>query len=872
LIGKSLGRFQIIEKLGEGGMGEVYKARDTRLDRTVAIKVLPEAVAKDADLRSRFEREARSISSLNHPNICTLYEFDSSEGNDFLVLEYIEGETLRSRLEKGALKIDDALRTAVQIADALEAAHRRGIIHRDLKPGNIMLTKSGAKLLDFGLAKFRPEVSPAKEEFLPSRTLTVTTKGAILGTVQYMAPEQLEAKEVDARTDIFALGLVIYEMVTGRKAFEGKSQASLIAAIMERDPAPMAERQPLTPPSLERVVRACLAKDPDERWQSAADIRRELAWLQEAGPTAALPAARRVPQWERWAWGGAVILLLAALVASLFLRRPPEPPQVSLDIPLPPQTTLTSLSISPDGRRIVFAATGVEGQSNLWMRPLDTDESAPIPGTEGARFPFWSADSRFIAFFAQGKLKKMELPAGVPLVICDAPNGRGGAWNADDVILFAPEGLTALYRVPASGGVPAKVTKLDYPTEKQEQSHRFPQFLADGNNFLFYSIDNLDESKSGVYAASLKSGFPRFVMASMTEAYGQSGFIITVQEGTLLAQSFDESHMQSRGAPIPLAKNFGYLNVLGHGPFSLSKNGVLVYQKSVFLKSQLSWVDRSGKKLELIRQPGIYYGCALSPRGDQLAIQITNPDAGATDIWIWDLSGGASARLTTGLTTVMTPAWSPSGETLIFKSGRDLYQQSVAGGEKQFLYSGPGSANLNRPSFSPDGRTIIFDNFDSKSGYDIYSLPLSGDKTLSTLVKERGNQMSGQVSPDGQWLVYASDESGRPEVYIQGMNRQQGKYQISVAGGLSPHWSSNGKELYFVTPEGILMAVPVQAAQAWKSGPPTPLFKLRQESGVISDYLPAPDGRRFLLTTPLPETTPPPIKVILNWTASLKSS
>ena len=871
MIGKALGPFRITEKLGEGGMGEVYKARDTRLDRTVAIKVLPAAVANDADLRSRFEREARSISALNHPNICTLYEYDSSEGNDFLVLEYIEGETLASRLNRGALKLDEALRIAVQIADALDAAHRRGIIHRDLKPGNIMLTKAGAKLLDFGLAKFRAEVSLSEEGFVPERTLTVTTKGTILGTIQYMAPEQLEGKDVDARSDIFALGLVIYEMVTGRKAFEGKSQASLIAAILERDPAPMTERQPLTPPSLERVVRACLAKDPDERWQSAADIRRELTWMHDAGAVSAIPSIPRVRKWERLAWGGAILFLLAALIASLFLRKSPELPQVSFDIPVPPQTTLTSLSISPDGRRIVFAATGVDGRSQLWLRPLDGDISVPIPGTEGATFPFWSPDSRFVAFFAQGKLKKMEPPGGVPLIICDAANGRGGAWNADDVILFAPEGRSPLYRVPASGGVPAKVTTLGDPTGEHELSHRFPQFLSDGDSFLFYMIDNLDLSKRGVYTASLKSGIQRSVIDADTEACGLPDSIITIREGTLIARRFNESRKEPSGDPIPLAKNVRNISVDGHGAFSVSKNGVLAYRNTVFINRQLSWVDRSGKQLELIGQPGNYESSALSPRGDRLALQIKNTETGIDDIWIWDLSGGASARLTTGQSSSLYPAWSPTGETLIFRSGRDLYQQSVTGGEKKSLYSGYGSGNLTRPSFSPDGRTIVFHNWDSRSGWDIYALPLTGDRKLSTLVKEQGDQSSAYVSPDGQWLVYTSNESGRPEIYVQAMGQQRGKYQISVAGGSSPRWSSSGKELYFINPEGMLMAVSVQAAQAWKSAPPVSLFKLRQESGVISNYLPAPDGRRFLLTTPLPETTPLPIKVILNWTARLKN-
>jgi len=873
LIGKTLGPFRITEKLGEGGMGEVYKARDTRLDRTVAIKVLPAAVANDADLRSRFEREARSISALNHPNICTLYEYDSSEGNDFLVLEYIEGETLASRLDRGALKLDEALRIAVQIADALDAAHRRGITHRDLKPGNIMLTKAGAKLLDFGLAKFRAEVSLSKQEFLSARTLTVTTKGTILGTIQYMAPEQLEGKDVDARSDIFALGLVIYEMVTGRKAFEGKSQASLIAAILERDPAPMTERQPLTPPSLERVVRACLAKDPDERWQSAADIRRELAWLHESGTVSAIPSVRRVPKWERVVWGGAVLLLLAALIASVFLRKSPSPelPQVSFEIPLPPQTTLTSLSISPDGRRIVFSATGADGQSHLWLRPLDTDTSAPIPGTEGAIFPFWSPDSRFIAFFAQGKLKKMEPPSGVPLVICDAANGRGGAWNPDDVILLAPEGRTALYRVPASGGVPAKVTTLDDPTGEHELSHRFPQFLPDGDNFLFYMFDNLDVSKNGVYTASLKSGIQRSVIDADTEAYGLPGLIITIREGTLLARHFDESRLKAEGESIPLAKNVGWVGVENRGAFSVSNSGILIYHNNILRKNQFSWVDRSGKVLELLGSPGVYRDPVLSPDGNQLALEVTNTDNGITDIWIWNLSGGASTLVTTGPDSYFYPVWSPSGETLIFKSGRNLYQQSVTGGEKQSLYSGAGSRNLGNPSFSPDGQTIVFDNWDPKSNYDIFALPLTGDRKLSTLVKEQGDQNNAQVSPDGQWLVYVSNESGRSEIYVQGMGRQKGKYQISVAGGSSPHWSPNGKELYFINAEGMLMTVSVQTAQTWKSAPPIHLFKLRQETGTLSNYIPAPDGRRFLLTTPLPETTPLPIKVILNWTARFKN-
>jgi Tol biopolymer transport system component len=617
---------------------------------------------------------------------------------------------------------------------------------------------------------------------------------------------------------------------------------------------------------LERIVRACLAKDPDERWQSAADMKRELAWVHEAGEKSEIPSARRVPKWERWAWGGAVFLLLAALAVALLPRRAREAPQIRFDIPVPSQTTLTSLAVSPDGRRIVCAATGVDGRSQLWMRSLDADEFVLIPATEEARFPFWSADSRYIAFFAQGKLKKMEPSVGVPINVCDAPNGRGGAWNADDMILFSPEGWSALFRVPASGGVPVQITALDDPT----CSHRFPQFLSDGNNFLFYALNNPDPSKTGIYTASLRSGTKRRVMDATTEAYGLPGHLITVQEGTLIARGFDESSQTPRGPSIPLAKIARSFSVDGRGAFSSSKNGVLVCQNPILVKSQLSWVDRSGAQIELIGPPGVYEGPALSLKGDRLALAIENADSGIADIWIWDLSGGSRARLTTGLGSA-SPAWSPSGENLIFVSGRDIFQQAATGGEKKSLYYEIGNGIIGHPRYSADGRSIIFDKWVPTGNIiDLYALRLVGDLNPYPLVEERGNQIKGQISPNGKWLVYESNESGKSEVYVQGIGEQRGKYDISPSGGSSPRWSSDGRELYFISPEGRLMAVAVQAVETWKSGPPAPLFELRTESGAIADYLPAPDGRRFLLSAPLPEASPPSIKVVVNWTAGLK--
>ncbi|MGH9363953.1 MAG: protein kinase domain-containing protein, partial [Thermoanaerobaculia bacterium] len=538
--GFRLGPYEVLAPLGAGGMGEVYKAKDTRLERTVAIKVLPAHLSSSEEMRQRFEREARAISQLSHPHICALYDVGSHEGTEYLVMEYLEGETLATRLAKGSLPLDQTLSCGIQIADALDKAHRQGIVHRDLKPGNVMLTKSGVKLLDFGLAKLRQaESEPVASRLsaLGTEGTPLTAEGTLLGTLQYMAPEQLEAKEADARTDIFAFGATLYEMATGRKAFSGTSQASLISAIMTAEPALISTIQPMTPPALDRMVKTCLAKDPDERWQNAHDLMRELRWIAELGSQAGVPGpvvARRKSR-ERFSWGLTAVTLLVALAAvaaavryahrAAMLARPMRSSMV-----LPEKSALRAAAISPDGTRVVFVARDSSGRNLLWIRPLDSLAVQPLPGTENPSFPFWSPDSRFIGFFADGKLKKIDASGGPPQTLCDAPVNRGGTWNREGVILFAPVSDGPIYRVSASGGLPTPVTRLD--PSRGETSHRWPFFLPDGQHFLYLVASfGGPKEKTGIYVGSLDSKEEKFLLpANSSVAYAPPGYLLFFRE------------------------------------------------------------------------------------------------------------------------------------------------------------------------------------------------------------------------------------------------------------------------------------------------------------------------------------------------------
>jgi Tol biopolymer transport system component len=663
-------------------MGEVYRARDTRLNRTVAVKILPVHLSTDAAARQRFEREARVVSSLNHANICHLYDVGSQDGLDFIVMEFLDGETLADRLKKGPLPIEQVLKYGIEICEGLEKAHKSGVVHRDLKPGNIMLTKSGAKLMDFGLAKAIEAVKTA------TATATVgmagdgsplTAQGTVVGTFQYMAPEQVEGKEADPRSDIFALGAVLYEMATGKRAFEGKTTASVIAAVLERDPAPISVLQPASPPALDGLVKACLAKDPDERFQSVHDLKLELRSIAEVrlhggGIT---PAARN--KWRERLLAAAA-LLFAAIAAGLgyaYLRGTvDDPPEVYSSI-LPPENESflngspgSGFALSNDGTRLAFFAQAVEGKVGLWIRPLNSRAAQEVAPNEAGMFPFWSPDGRWVAFFADGKLKKLPSSGGAVQVICDAPLGRGGAWNSQGEIVFAPSQIGPLYRVPASGGIAAPVTKLD--TSLGENTHRWPDFLPDGRHFLYLARQLSDMQPAAVYLGSLESASRKKVLDSLTEAhYLAPGYLVFARKATLFVQRFDSVHLNLEGDAVPLVQDAGMQGGVSHSGFAVSQVGHLVYASSnAAVDVELIVMDRSGKRLSSLETKGIPNSVRVSPDGRKLAVSESEPASGTSAIWIYDLSTGSRSRFTFAGGQNSIPVWSPDGSQLALTSSR----------------------------------------------------------------------------------------------------------------------------------------------------------------------------------------------------------
>jgi Tol biopolymer transport system component len=883
LPGRRLGPYEILSAIGAGGMGEVYKTRDTRLDRIVAIKVLPTHLADRSELRERFEREARTIASLNHPHICVLHDIGQQDGIDYLVMEYLEGETLAQRLLKGPLPLEQVLQYAIEIADALDKAHRKGVTHRDLKPGNIMLTKTGTKMLDFGLAKLNQEVAPANVQLsqAPTASDPLTAQGTILGTLQYMAPEQVESKEVDARTDIFSFGAVVYEMATGKRAFEGKTQASLIAKILEIDPPPISSLQRMTPPALDRVVTKCLAKEPEKRWQAASDVCDELKWIAEGGSQVGLVAPVHHPEnRERFVWSVLVTLLIAALAlgAVAFLRHKPEDAQpvrffVSTIGGLAGQGTTTSgttapLAVSPDGRRIAFVSMGTNGRYLLWVRSLDTLTAQALEGTEGASSPFWSPDSRFLAFFAGGKLKKIEVSGGQPITLTDAPDNRGGAWGRDGAIVFNPGNRTALKKVDASGGLATAATVLG----EGEQAHMRPSFLPDGRHFLYRAVTG--SAGGPIYLASLDSAQRKLLLnADSQDVFYTEGHLLFLREAMLMAQSFDARHLLLRGDAFPIAEQIETTGINPpYGVFSASENGVLAYQKGASsADSQLVWVDRSGKQLGVLGEPATYSDVELSPDGKRAAVSIS--DGKQRDIWLLDVARGLKTRFTFDPANEELPIWSPDGSRLVYGSRRkghlDLYQKSSSGaGAEELLLED--KLDKSPASWSPDGRFILYESFGGPTGGDVFVLPLFGERKPYPLIQTQFNDIPSQFSPDGRWVAYFSNESGKYEVYVVPFPVLSGKWQISKAGGSDPRWSHNGAEIFYLAPDNKLMAVAVNGRGAsFETGAVKPLFEIRGARASFSYDVPT-DGQRFLISTAPDQSESAPITVVLNWAAGLK--
>ncbi len=904
MVGKTLGHYEILEKIGEGGMGEVYRARDTRLDRTVAIKVLPGHLSAQHDLRQRFEREARTISSLNHPHICTLYDIGEQDGVNFLVMEYLEGETLEKRLSKSPLPADQALRLGVEIAEALDRAHRQGIVHRDLKPGNIMLTKSGSKLLDFGLAKLKPAPVPMATALTDMATepSKLTEKGMILGTLQYMSPEQLEGKEADTRTDIFALGAVLFEMVTGRPAFTGKSKASLIAAILAAEPPPISQLQPMTPPALERAVRRCLAKDPDERWQTARDLAAELKWMAEGSSAPAVYGrreeigARRAPlQLQRLAWATAAAVLLTATIIStvayLRLARTPAPSMIA-EISPPEKTQFNFAfpgsppALSPDGRALVFSATDTSGKNMLWVRPLDEPSAHPLPGTEEAAFPFWSADSRAIGFVANGKLKTIEASGGPAVNVADAPFFGGGSWNRQGVILFAPDSHKGLYQVAASGGSPAPVTRVD---QSKFLFHAWPQSLPDGKHFLYLAVSS-DPGLGGIYFGSLHTKETQLVLRTGTRAAYALGFLLYTRGTALMAQAFDPERGQLKGEPHTVAERvaFGVFS----GIFDVSQTGVLAYQAGGGpTAKQLTWFDREGKKLGVIGEAGAYYDVRLSPDGRKLASNAGDP---LSEIWVEELARGVRMRLTFDPSTDRgLPVWSPDGSRILFaalqagKARPGIYQKpsNGTGSEELLLPSETPDIEIWPTDWSRDGKFVIFSkgDLDSHSRGDIWVLALLGDHKPRLFLQTPSAAYDGHFSPDGRWVAYTSKESSRDEVYVVPFdaaaflksgagpaNASPGsRWQVSTSGGSLPRWRGDGKEIFYLTPQGEMMAAEVEGkANNFEVGAVRPLFSTTVTKSACP-YDVTADGKRFVINT-TGEGENPALKLVVNWTARLQ--
>jgi len=879
--GSRLGPYEILSPLGAGGMGEVYKARDTRLERTVAIKVLPAHVSPTVESRQRFEREAKTISQLSHPHICALHDVGREGEIEYLVMEYLEGETLADRLAKGPLPLEQTLRFGVQIADALDKAHRQGIVHRDLKPANVMLTKSGVKLLDFGLAKgMVPASQQSALTALPTQ-VGLTQEGTILGTFQYMAPEQLEGKTADARTDIFAFGCVLYEMATGKKAFSGATQASLIGSILHAQPAAISAVAPATPPALDRIVRTCLAKDPEDRWQSAGDLARELRWIGEgsaAGEAVSTPIRTPRASRERL-WMAAALVSFAALAATVYVwrsgaRSSREPLPARFEIAAPAEGTFIGRpAVSPDGR---FVVTVIEtgGPNRLWLRPLDAAAGTEVPGTEGTTTaPFWSPDSRSIGYFSDGEVRRVEVSGGPPRTVTEALQPVGGTWSEDGVILFSADAGAGLYKVPASGGARSLVAK---PEKEGVVYFKWPRFLPDGKGFLFYAEGRSEGS--GVYIGSLDSKETTLVLDGRLAADYANGRLLYVRQGTLLAQPFDPTGAKLSGEPVALAEGVGFNEPSSNAFFAASGNGVVAFAAGGEGESQPTWYDRKGAALSTLGTPGSYDHPEISPDGKHLAID--RAESSGRDLWLMDLSRGTSTRLTFHPAFDWMPAWSPDGSRLSFVSDRDgsanLYQKAAngLGGEERIL---GGEGRKHHLASSADGRFLAFQvtaerlgrggprSSAGESTSDVWAMPLFGDRKPFPVLQTPFAETDPRFSPDGKWLSYASDETGRREVYVQSFPTGGGKWQISTAGGSDPRWRADGRELFYRS-NRLLMAVPVSAGESFEAGTPVVLFDTKSGAHV---FAPDASGERFLVLAPTGKEAPP-MTVLLDWTARLE--
>jgi serine/threonine protein kinase len=903
--GTKLGPYEIQSLLGAGGMGEVYRARDTRLGRDVAIKVLPAHLCSDPDLRQRMEREAKAISSLNHPHICTLHDVGSQDGIDFLVMEYLEGETLADRLQRGGLRLEEALKIGREIAAALDKAHGRGIVHRDLKPANIMLTKNGPKLMDFGLAKPSPGVSSGAvaSPLTPSTpTMSVaaltasasplTQKGTVVGTFQYMAPEVLQGAEADARSDIFSFGCVLYEMLTGRRAFEGKSQFSVLGAILDKEPERISTILPDSHPRLDETVGLCLAKTPDQRYGCMHDVQIQLEALAGGPKVTSLQAPPLKPAWpgSRLPWLiAAIAALLGISMATAYILQTPKSAQViRSSILTPAGTSLVTMLpasgppvLSPDGTQIAFTAREEKGRVQLYVRSLNSMTGRPLPGTDDAMYPFWSPDSRQIGFFATGKLKKINADGGPSQDICNSVSGRGGTWNKDGVIVFTPSSNQNLFTVPAAGGTPQPASKLD--VTKGENSHRWPWFLPDGKHFLYWSRTSSAGESPVLYIGELGSLNARLLTKSETMAQYASGHLLFLRGQTLMAQPFNPGRMELSGEPQAIAEHIAVNGSTIRAMFSASETGTLVYQSGQASTGwDLVWCGRDGKELETVAQASRYIGPSLSPDGTRLAVTIFVGNQGIADNWVLDLARATRTRLTfssgvSSYANVGGASWTPDSKTIFYTSVSQgvfhIYAKAADGSSAERLVLESADASAYPGSVSPDGRYLVYVSRlnQNESSAHIWALPLAGDGKPFPLVQSAFDERAPAVSPHGKWLAYQSNETGRPEIYITAFPAGGAKWQISSNGGTTPKWRRDDKELFFLDPLDNIVAVDVNTSgNAVKLGAPHTLF---QSVGIQRDFGPydvTADGKKFLINSGNLKEGTEPITLVQNWPAEGK--
>jgi Tol biopolymer transport system component len=890
--GTRLGPYEIISALGSGGMGEVYRARDTRLDRAVAIKILPAHLSADPARKQRFEREAKTISGLNHPNICTLHDVGSLDGLDYLVMECVEGDSLAQRLEKGPLPAEQVLKIGAEIADALDKAHRSGIVHRDLKPANIMLTKSGAKLLDFGLAKpTAPQATLATLTTALPQQSPVTQEGTIVGTFQYMSPEQVEGKDLDARSDIFSLGTVLYEMLTGRRAFDGKSQLSVASAILEKDPEPISSSVPLTPPALDHAVRRCLAKDPEDRWQTARDLALELKWVgtpaastDSARPVAAA-AKKRFTKYLPYLIEAAAIIAAAYFLGVRPSRTSTGERQVLRAALLPPEKSqFASIetdeggvpAVSPDGRYVVSPVHEADGKVRMWLRPIQSSEGKILSGTEGAGHAFWSPDSRSVGFFANGKLKRMDVDGNAPYNIADAPLGRGGSWNSEGTILFSPSQSQPLFKVSATGGTPVAVTKLD--KAQGNPSHRWPQFLPDGRHFLF-TLRSDRPNETGLYVASLDDPQPRLVLLTTYNAsYVSPGYLLFVRDDALFAQKFDLSSLKFSGDPIPLPDRVALFSPALNAIFSASNAGLLAYypaQAGSPTGASLVWYDRSGKKSDLASQMFLT-ASAISPDGASVALSGYAPNEWLPKLWKFDFARDTKIPLTQGYGA--GPVWTPDGQFIYFEhigayNTGQIHKVSASGGGPEETVLAEDGYSVWPESLCHDANTLLYGRapISNTNDVSVWFISLSAGAKPAQLIAADQRPARAALSPDCNWVAYETRLAESREISIVHFPDGGRKYQVSTSGGFNPRWRRDGKELFYYSPlDSSISSVSVaEKGQELLLGKPTALFAAHPFAPRLGVFDITPDAQRFLVFGDTSSLNGTPLFIVQNWDAQI---